>query len=505
MKHKYVKALPVYLAVAFAIICMMASSAYAGLAVSGAKIQDSVVSGAVKSYALSVSDTTDAPMDIEIEIKGLGNYLSGALKPIDAEEDLSPYTAREWVTASPSSFHLDPGQSQAVNVTVNVPNDIGDGGRYAIVYIHNNPSGTSGIVFVTAIAAQVILTIEGSNPIISGDIVSIDTPQAESEQLFSATATIQNTGNYHYKITCNGTVKNNLGQVVGTSWQTDSVYNLIPTFSQRIDIPLNISQELSPGTYSLEIEAYTQDGIFLDRGSTTFVLTDTYKPMLLSPLLVEFWDTGKLSIYQWDMSEDGTLMEDVDATSLASTVKLLIRQGTKVLWSEGQSTNNIAVTLVDPSPPPGYNIVRAFDFSPDGITFDPKAYITFEYSTADVPEGVSETQLRVATFDEDTLKWVYIEGDDVEVDTDANTITFPVTHFSVYAIVAPLPASPTTIGGIDKQTWIWIGIGVLCVVVLTLFIGIIQRRRSQISHKNKNRRRRRRRRVAKPQAPTDKW
>jgi hypothetical protein len=502
MKHKYAKALPVYLALAVAVVCMITSSAYAGLAVSGAKIQDSIVSGVTKTYNINVTDNTADPMDISIEITGLGNYLSGALKPIGVEEDLSPYTAREWVTASPSSFHLEPGQSQAVTVTVNVPNDIGDGGRYAIVYIHNNPSGTSGIVFVTAIAAQVILTIEGSNPTISGDITSIDIPQAVSEQLFSVTATIQNTGNYHYKLTCNGTVRDSLDQVVGTAWQTDSVYNLIPTFSQQVAVGMNISQTLSPGIYTVEITAYTQDGTFLDSSSKTFVITDTYEPMLLTPLKVEFREGGQLSMYQWDMSADGTLMENVDASSLSSNINLLIRQGTRVLWAEGQSESNIVVIPIDPSPPPGYEIVRAFDFSPEGITFNPKAYITFEYSSADIPTGINESQMRVATFDEDTLKWVFIEGDDVEVDTDANTITFPIEHFSVYAIVAPPAANPTTTLGINNKMWMWIGIGVLWVVVLTFAIGMIQRRRSQ-SHKDKNRRRRR---VARPQGPrNDNW
>jgi P pilus assembly chaperone PapD len=488
--------------IALVLVLILASTVSAGLRVSGTKIQDALSPGEVQTYVMNVGNTTNEPMDITVAVMGLGNYLSGTIRELTESND-GPLTARTFITATPISFHLEPGQSQDVTVTINMPVNVGDGGRYADIFIYTAPSGGGQIGVSVAVSAQVLLTIEGSTPTISGDITSIDIPQAVSEQLFSATATLQNTGNYHYKIRYNGTVKNSLDQIVGTAWQTDSVDNLIPTFSQRIAIPLNISQELTPGTYSLEIEAYTQDGILLDTGSKTFVLTDLYKPMLLRPLLVEFWDTGKLSMYQWDMSEDGTLMENVDATSLASSVNLLIRQGTKVLWSEGQSTNNIAVTLVDPSPPPGYDIVRAFDFSPDGITFDPKAYITFEYSPADVQEGVSETQLKVATFDEDTLQWIILEGDDVEVDTDANTITFPVTHFSVYAIVAPPPASPTTIAGIDKQTWIWIGIGALWVVVLTFAIGMIQRRRSQISHKNKNKRRRLR--VAKPQAPTDKW
>ena len=496
MKAKITKQILTGLILAIALTAAVAAPVLAGLRVTGARIEQPVYPGESITTVINVGDNTDAPMDIAVDVKGLGNYLNGVTQSLTPEEDLSPYSARTFVTASPTSFHLEPGESQNVNVAISVPYDVGDGGRYAIVLIRTIPQGT-GIVFSTAVATQVLLTVQNSSLIISGDITSIGIPQAESEQLFSATATIQNTGNYHYKIVCNGTVKNNLGQIVGLSWPTDSVYNLIPTFSRQIDIPLNISQELTPGTYSLEIEAYTQDGIFLDASSTTFVLTGTYKPMPLNPLAIEFWDSGKLSMYQWDMAEDGTLMEKVEATSLTQTVSIDILQGTKVLGENGQPPAPITVTALDPppSPPTGYNTVTAFDFSPEGITFDPKADITFEYSPADI-EGVNESQLKIETLDEDTWQWIPVDS---EIDTDANTITFPVTHFSVYALFAPPPASPTTIAGIDKQTWLWIGIGVLWVVVLTFAIGMIQRRRSQ-SHKDKNRRRRR---VARPQGPRD--
>jgi hypothetical protein len=505
MKRIYIKAIPVYLIIAVVITCLAAASAFAGLAVTGSKIEDSITAGAVKSYTISVADTTTEPMDIGIEIRGFGNYLSGSLQPLEPEQDLSPYSAREWTSASPSSFHLDPGGSQAVTVTINVPNDIGDGGRYAIVYIHNNPSSTSpgNVSFVTAIAAQVILTIEGSNLVRTGQIMSVDVPQPQSEQLFATTATIQNTGNYHYKVTCNGTVTDNQGQVVGTAWQTNSPYNLIPTFSQQIAIPLNISKELQPGTYYLTIEADTQDGTLLDTRTTAFVLTQSYKPMLLTPLTVEFWDQGKLSIQQWSMAQDGTLMEDVNAASLAQNVGIHIDQGTKVAGAGGGAPAPISVTTMDqpPTPPVNYSVAKAYEFNPSGITFDRPANITLGYTAKDIPNGVDESQLRVATFNVDTFQWAFLES---QVDTKAHTITFPTTHFSVYAIVSPPGQGYAGVLGIAKSTWLWIGVGVLLVVVLAVSIWTVQRRRTKASHKHKNRQRRQQRR--RPQGPkNDEW
>ena len=492
------------LIIALALILVLTSPVLAGLRVTNPKIQDSVSPGGVKTYVMNVGNTTNQSMDITVEVMGLGNYITGTIRELTAKEDLSPYSARQFITATPASFHLEAGQSQAVTVTVNVPGDVGDGGRYADIFIYTAPSGGGSIGVSVAVSAQVLLTIENSNLIITGDITSIDIPQAVSEQLFSATATINNTGNYHYKVTCNGTVTNDQGRVVGTVWQTNtnSPYNLIPTFSQRVAIPLNISEELQPGTYYLTIEADTRDGIPLDTRTTTFVLTGSYKPMLLTPLTVEFWDQGKLSIYQWSMAQDGTLMEDVNAASLTQNVEIHIDQGTKVEGESGGSPAPISVTTMDqpPTPPVNYIVSKAYEFNPSGITFDHPAYITLGYTAKDIPNGVNESQLQVATFDIETLQWVFLES---EIDTDANTITFSTTHFSIFAIVSPPGQGSTTALGIDKQTWIWIGVGALWVIVLILAIGMIERRRSQVSHKDKNRRRQRR--GSKPQAPRDEW
>ena len=487
--------------IAVALLLILTAPVSAGLRVGGAKIEASISPGQMNTYTMNVGNTTSEPMDIAVDVRGLGNQISGVLEALPAQNDSSPYSARQFVTASPASFHLEPGQSQDVTVTVNVPSPVGDGGRYADVFIYTIPSGGGQVAISIAVSAQVLLTIDGSNLVRTGTIMSVDVPQPQSEQLFATTATIMNTGNYHYKVTFNGTVTNDQDRVVGTVWQTNSPYNLIPTFSQQIAVPLNISEELSPGTYYLTTEAYTEGGILLDTRTTTFILTGSYKPMPLTPLIIEFWDQGKLSIYQKSMAQDGTLMEDVNATSLTQNIEITIAQGTKVEGEGGEAPAPISVTTMDqpPTPPVNYSVSKSYEFNPEGIKFsNGAAYVTFGYTANDIPTGVDESQLKVANFDTETLQWVFMES---QIDTNANTITFPTTHFSIFAIVSPLGQGSTALG-IAKSTWIWIGIGVLCVVIIAFSINTLQRRRVEVSHKHDERRRRSRR----PQGPrNDRW
>lgn len=496
------KVIPVLLIV-LTLALIVSSPVSAGLRVSGAKVLDSVSPGEVQTYVMNVGNTTDEPMDVTVAVMGLGNLITGPTQALAVENDLSPYTARTFITATPTSFHLEPGQSQDVTVTVNVPSDVGDGGRYADVFIHTAPTGGGQIGVVVAVGAQVLLTIQGSNIIISGDILSIDIPEAVSEQLLEATVTLQNTGNYHYKLNCNGVVWNgDRSRMVGVSWPTDSIYNLIPTFTRQIAVPLNISEELTPGTYFLDVEAYTEDGLLLDTGTKAFVITDTYKPMKLNPLSIQFFDSGQLSVNQWSMAEDGTLMEVVNAVSLTSDVRIQAIQGTKVTGAGGGPPSPITVKALAlneaPPPPTDESIVTAYEFSSDGINFDPKADLTFKYSPADVPQGVNEAQLKVATYNEDTYRWEDIEG--AEIDPSTNTITFPVTHFSVYAIIAPAAGAASS--GAGNNLWVWMVIGAICIALLSFGIDSLRRRRAVAIRREQNRRRRR---AARMRNPDDEW
>lgn len=451
------------------LLLALSAPALAGLRVAGSPVYANIKPGESGSGVITVTNTdTESSIEIAVDVRGLGNYLSGAINILQPAADQSEYTGREYVSASPSSFHLEPGQSQAVTVTIALPADVGDGGRYAVVFIYTVPSGGGAMPISAAVASQVYITVDGSNLVRSGELTKLEMAPPQSQQPFSVSATVLNTGNYHYKLAFSGTVKNSQGQTVGETLSTTSIYTLIPTFSQKVDqIPFNIYSDLPAGLYTVEVDARTNEGVFLDSGTVQFSLSDTYKPVPVRTLTTQLWGASA----SWAMSEDGTLLEDVTAISPDSTVTIFLQSGTKALGPDGLPLESIDVTRMDPppSPPTGYEMMSAFKFEPDGATFDPDALITIKYLQGDIPKGVKENRLEIAALDTSTLQWQILSSN---VNTGANTISFSTGHFSVYALVSP-PAS--AMGGI----WLWIVIGVAVLAVLGLLFFVYKRRQGK--------------------------
>jgi len=77
---------------------------------------------------------------------------------------------------------------------------------------------------------------------------------------------------------------------------------------------------------------------------------------------------------------------------------------------------------------------------PDGITFDQPITITISHDPDDLPPRAYEGDLVIALWDEAAGDWFELEGS--TVDTVNNTISAPVSHFSRYTILAPVPPPP---------------------------------------------------------------
>ena len=95
-----------------------------------------------------------------------------------------------------------------------------------------------------------------------------------------------------------------------------------------------------------------------------------------------------------------------------------------------------------PAPPPPEDrsiIGLAYDFGPDGATFDPSITLTRSYDPNDIPEGVAEEDLVLAWYDEAADKWVEL---DCAVDTENNTITASIEHFTTFAIIGMVTPTP---------------------------------------------------------------
>ena len=92
----------------------------------------------------------------------------------------------------------------------------------------------------------------------------------------------------------------------------------------------------------------------------------------------------------------------------------------------------ISVAVVA-SPLPSLALVpeTVYDLGPDGLQFAKPVELTLSYDPSRLPEGMLERSLRVATVR--AGEWTTVQGS--TVDSVANTVTAPITGFSVYGIL----------------------------------------------------------------------
>lgn len=84
---------------------------------------------------------------------------------------------------------------------------------------------------------------------------------------------------------------------------------------------------------------------------------------------------------------------------------------------------------------PGMITPTAFDFGPDGTSFDAPVILTLRYNQSEIPEGVDESTLVMLGTDHETGELVPIAG--ATVDPDANSITGTIAGFSVFGMALP--------------------------------------------------------------------
>ena len=134
------------------------------------------------------------------------------------------------------------------------------------------------------------------------------------------------------------------------------------------------------------------------------------------------------------IEESGIAQRDCRVTSLDGAVSLSIGEGTYLLNSEGQVLDSLSVTKVtSPSPKPGSAIASAYDFGPDGATFEPAISLTMSYDDGALPEEAREDELYIAYWD--GSQWQSLES---TVDTESHIVQTKVSHFTHFAIIGEL-------------------------------------------------------------------
>lgn len=143
------------------------------------------------------------------------------------------------------------------------------------------------------------------------------------------------------------------------------------------------------------------------------------------------------------LDSEGKLTARAELASADGTVCLTIAKGTRlldkdrkplaVLWAKIDS-QPIALPEED------YVIGAVYNLGPSEAIFDPPLRLTLSYDSKELPEGVRESDVYIAPYDEGSGwgEWHY-----KNVDTKNDRVTAQITSLTRFAVLAPMPPPPS--------------------------------------------------------------
>lgn len=254
-------------------ILFAANPALAGLTVSGSYFDAEVAPGQHIEHNMNIStDPGDRAIDLQVDVLGFGRNLQGQNVELKPEEDLGPYTARPFLKVSPRNFTLSPGAYQKVLLEGDVPSDVGEGGRFALVYIHSNATGSGNVGVVVAIEVPVRLTIAGTRLDKRGEIASLNLGKPVSRERQNVSLIFKNTGNYNYYATAEAFLKDRNGTVISNASTPATPNSILPATSKQFDLSIAPKLRLPSGSYRIDSMVKLDNGTILASKEIEFSL-----------------------------------------------------------------------------------------------------------------------------------------------------------------------------------------------------------------------------------------
>jgi hypothetical protein len=220
------------------------------------------------------------PLDISIESMGLGQSAEdGSFTFVPADEDKSPYSARAFITASPASFHMEPGDVTPIDVTISLPDGADDGERYAILKVNALPvKGDGNVAIGIALGVSVLVKQPGAPGALIGSIQGLHVADTAAGSPITVTGHVLNTGDTHYgaapaAVYQTATLRSSDGTQLATARTVLQGNSIVPTFSRNFTLNLDPGKQLPVGKYKVDVVAGIESGPELDRASTSFEIT----------------------------------------------------------------------------------------------------------------------------------------------------------------------------------------------------------------------------------------
>ena len=391
-----------------------------GITVSGALLITDISPGETLTHKITITiGATDPPTDVVVQVGGIGQAADGTYTLLDSMADTSRYSARQFVSVDHDLLHLEPGIAKDIIATVRIPEDIGDGGRYALINISTQPVNSKGVSVISAVNIPVYLTIKNTKVVHEGKITGVSISEILPGAPIDIFTDFQNTGNHHFKIKGEVEITDSSNALLDTIYTALTPTSILPDTTRQCKASFIPSRELSPGVYSVKSKVRLEDGFVLDESDTSFEVKAPYIPPPPPFTRAVF-------------PAEGSVLETSDTRISIS-------------FPKGAVTEKANITLRDyplsqlPPIPPDYH-PATICFRVDGITglLAQNATITVRYTGADIEKAAGNAgRLKLAYWDEATSQWSVLK---TKVDKTKMTLSTTTNHFSIWTVmVSPAP------------------------------------------------------------------
>jgi hypothetical protein len=404
---------------ALIIVLMLSVATVSAISVSGAKYMGNISPGGTDVHTMTVGiGPGEDPTDVIVEVMGFGQGMDKGYTTLDPASDLSPYSARTFITLDKNTVHLEPGTTQTINANITLPKNVGAGGRYAIIFIHALPG--KGKSFTTAVMVPVLITDSGTTISETGSITKLEVSDVTIGQPITISTTLKNTGNYHYYRTVNEVVVTDANGTIRADNSTSaSVYAIIPGNTVDFNIQPDL-KNLPLGTYTVNSKVLLEDGRILDNKTTTFVVKTNYvPPSTESSIKLTPGTAGNL------VSQDGRY---------------------SVSFPQGSVLGDVVVTLkpysrdnLQPAPEGVKTGATSFEIAGLSGLLSKDATVRVTYSADDLAAaGGDPSKMKLSYYDTAKYAWTMLP---TQVNTQDMTLTATTNHLSVWAVMASSSAS----------------------------------------------------------------
>jgi len=237
-----------------------------GLGVEGVIFDAEVSPGQHVRHEIKVMlDHNEGPLDLSVDVEDWGQSQDGV--NMGLPDRSNPYSACGFLRALPARFHLEPGQSQSVIVEGDIPQEVGSGGRYALVTIYGMPVDSpsegleSSVGLAVAVTSLIRMTISGTELVRSGDfeVLNVQAPLSLDQRNISLI--FNNTGNCHFKARAKCALLKEDG-AIEAEFSSPLSSNIIPGAARIFQIDLDRGS-LTSEICKINVTIEAEDGMLL--------------------------------------------------------------------------------------------------------------------------------------------------------------------------------------------------------------------------------------------------